>query len=90
MTTGEYLASLSGAVAGDTMLTVVAELEGTYPVFAPVESFSVNLVDKEFTVNLDIIAISADLEIESYDTNLTVDEYTANIIMENYDVNHTN
>ncbi len=84
MTTGEWLESLSSADEGSTMLTIVAELEGTYPVLAPVESFEVNLVDENFDANLDILTLSADLIVDEFTVDATTNTYTADIIMENY------
>ena len=79
MTTGEWLSGMSSAEEGSTMLTVVAELEGTYPVLTPVESFEVNIREDVFIANLDIIAITANMDTDTYDCDLEQDVFTANI-----------
>jgi len=79
MTTQEWLASLSSADEGSDMLTVVAGIEGTYPVLAPVESFDVDFIDDEFTADLAIITVTADVTVDSYDADFVDDEFTADV-----------
>ena len=87
MTTGEWLASLSTAEDGSDMLTVVANIEGTYPVLAPVESFNVDLTSDLFTADLDIISTTVNLEMDLYNVDITEDVFSADFTMESYNVN---
>ena len=82
MTTGEWLESLSSAPEGSTMLTIVAELEGTYPVLTPIESFKTNLIDEGFTANLDIITIKANYVDDTFSANFSDDSFTSNLEIE--------
>ena len=89
MTTQEWLASLSSAPIGSTMLQVVADLEGTYPVLTPIESFNVDIVEESFTANLDIISLTADIASTEYSADLSEDGFESNLVQESYDVDHT-
>ena len=65
MTVGEYLRSLSTAPSGTPALTVLTNIEGTYPVLMPVDMFEANVVDEDYSADLDIISISADLFLDN-------------------------
>ena len=84
MTTGEWLASLSTAPQGSTMLDVVGDIEGTFPVLTPVESFGVDFNDRKYHANLAIIATSANLEQTALDADISEDKFSANLEMEAY------
>ncbi len=87
MTTGEWLFGQSNAPEGSDMLTVVAEIEGTYPVLTPIESFETNMQNLNIEANLDILLISTNINLQELTVDVTEDKYTANIIMESYDGN---
>jgi hypothetical protein len=88
MTTGEWLASLSSAPSGSTALEVVADIEGTYPVLTPVESFSVDIIDEVYSTNLDIISISANVNEDVYTVDFSDDSFVVDLTQENINVNH--
>ena len=73
MTVGEYLRSLSTAPSGISALTVLTNIEGTYPVLMPVDMFEANVVDEDYSADLDIISISADLFLDNISADLFLD-----------------
>ena len=43
MTTGEYLLSISSSSAGASAMTAFTNIDGTMPVFVPLENFSIDM-----------------------------------------------
>ena len=86
MTVGDYLKSLSTADSGATALTVVGDIEGTYPVLTPIQQFKSNIDTVVLSGDIDT-RLSADMSVVSATAVVNEELASANLKMESIDGN---
>lgn len=70
MTTGEYLLSISSSSAGASAMTAFTNIDGTMPVFVPLENFSIDMAMPALESDIKIEELSGNIQIESMSADL--------------------
>jgi len=83
MTVGDFMKGLSSAEDGANALDVVANIEGTYPVFTPFDSFEISFSQPKLTANLHVEELSANLTSENLIGDVESDLITCNLTSDN-------